>query len=153
MKAPARSVPCTACLTISKSLSGEVGVLSDLENLEALALLDRPEDDLDEKKLNERPMSRLVHLFLRKVEMRGSDVRLDSSTVFKAGALARTSIDPTSGNGKSVGPFVGSALSTSIASSCKQCCVASGASSTVLPVLTLSQQTTRLMRPPGDRRD
>ena len=74
--------------------AGEPCTLSDLEGLETLALLEEPQGDLDEKKLNERLMSRLVHLFLRKVEMRGSDVRLDSSTVFKAGALPRTSIDP-----------------------------------------------------------
>ena len=61
-----------------------------IENLEALA-----QDDLDEKKLNERLMGRLVHLFLRKVEMRGSDVRPDSSTVFKAGALPKAFIDRT----------------------------------------------------------
>ena len=73
----------------------EVASLSELEAEEALGLLECAQDDLDEKKLHEQLMGRLVHIFLRKVEMRGSDIRLDTSVLFRSGALPRTSIDPS----------------------------------------------------------
>ena len=69
----------------------EVASLSELEAEEALGLLECPQDDLDEKKLHEQ----LMGIFLRKVEMRGSDIRLDTSVLFRSGALPRTSIDPS----------------------------------------------------------
>ena len=50
--------------------------------------------DLDEAELHKNLMTRMVHVFLRQVEMRGSDIRLDTGDLFRADAYPRCAIDP-----------------------------------------------------------
>ena len=89
-----KMIPGTAAETDTEQ-SGCEETLEFYELEEALNLQEVPQKDLDEEALNEHLMSRLVHIFLRKVEMRGSDIRLDTSVVFRSGAIPRTSIDPS----------------------------------------------------------
>ena len=56
--------------------------------------MEQPQPDLDEVAVHQVLMSRLVHHFLRKVEYRGSDIRVDTSLIFKPGSIPRTSINP-----------------------------------------------------------
>ena len=50
--------------------------------------------DLDDPTVHGKLMSQLVAQFLREVQLRGSDVRLDSSVVYKPSACPRCSVDP-----------------------------------------------------------
>eukprot|EP00435_Cladocopium_sp_Y103_P040942 s793_g11.t1 len=68
--------------------------LTAQEELEQLALLEERQDDLNEEVEHKMLMSRLVSLFLRKVEIRGSDIRLDSDVLFRPSACPRSSISP-----------------------------------------------------------
>eukprot|EP00435_Cladocopium_sp_Y103_P046713 s2187_g13.t1 len=68
--------------------------LAALEELEALQLLDREQEDLKDESQHKMLMCRLVSTFLRKVELRGSDLRLDSDTLFRPSACPRSSINP-----------------------------------------------------------
>eukprot|EP00438_Fugacium_kawagutii_P030713 Skav213067 [mRNA] locus=scaffold364:748159:750546:- [translate_table: standard] len=80
----------------SKS-SGSPGVPSSLggkELDEELLLLDTHQPDGDEQLVHQQLMSKLVSYFLRRVEHRGSDIRLDADVIFKPGNCARSSIDP-----------------------------------------------------------
>ena len=68
--------------------------LSAMEEEESLQLLEAKQDDLEEENEHKVLMSRLVSLFLRKVEIRGSDIRLDSDVLFRPSACPRSSISP-----------------------------------------------------------
>eukprot|EP00438_Fugacium_kawagutii_P010394 Skav220394 [mRNA] locus=scaffold639:248658:258388:- [translate_table: standard] len=69
--------------------------LSSLELDEELLQLNCVQDDIDQVALNRQLMTALVAQFLRRVEYRGSDIRLDSEVLFKPGQCPRTSIDPS----------------------------------------------------------
>eukprot|EP00438_Fugacium_kawagutii_P005526 Skav227070 [mRNA] locus=scaffold72:1057412:1062770:- [translate_table: standard] len=69
--------------------------LSRLELDEELLQLNCVQDDIDQVALNKQLMTSLVAHFLRRVEYRGSDIRLDSEVLFKPGQCPRTSIDPS----------------------------------------------------------
>ena len=75
--------------------NGREARLSEMEIDEALATTVHEQPDLDEVALNQQLMTRLVHLFLRKVECRGSDIRLDTNSIFKPDSCSRSSIDPS----------------------------------------------------------
>ena len=72
----------------------EAGSLGREADLEELLEMEQPQPDLDEVAVHQVLMSRLVHHFLRKVEYRGSDIRVDTSLIFKPGSIPRTSINP-----------------------------------------------------------
>ena len=86
---------CESVATPSLSSVGSATELEDMEADEKLMLLEGAPGDVDEAKIHERLMAQLVHQFLRIVEVRGSDIRLDTSVVFKPSAVPRTSIDPS----------------------------------------------------------
>ena len=65
-----------------------------LEDDELLGLLEEPQLEVDEVSLHKSLMSKLVHLFLRRVELRGSDIRLDTGTLFRPDCCPRASVDP-----------------------------------------------------------
>ena len=65
-----------------------------LENDDFLNQLSVVQPEIDEVELNKNLMTRLVHVFLKKVEMRGSDIRLDTGNLFRADAYPRCAIDP-----------------------------------------------------------
>ena len=68
--------------------------LGHQEEEEQLMLLESDQPDLDEARSHQELMSRLVSHFLRKVEFRGSDIRLDADVIFRPSACPRCSIDP-----------------------------------------------------------
>ena len=72
----------------------EAGSLGREADLEELLEMEQPQPDLDEVAVHQVLMSRLVHHFLRKVEYRGSDIRVDTSLIFKPGSIPRTSVNP-----------------------------------------------------------
>eukprot|EP00438_Fugacium_kawagutii_P010981 Skav206612 [mRNA] locus=scaffold1562:77884:84170:+ [translate_table: standard] len=53
------------------------------------------QEDLNEEVQSKILMSRLVGHFLRKVEIKGSDIRLDSDVIFKPNSCPRSAIDPS----------------------------------------------------------
>ena len=55
----------------------------------------RPPEDFMESNQVKEFSQRLVHHYLRRMEFRGSDVRLDLGIVFRPDAAPRTSIDPS----------------------------------------------------------
>lgn len=61
---------------------------------EELMQLNLPQPDGDELSVHQKMMSQLVAYFLRRVEHRGSDIRLDADVIFKPGNGPRSSIDP-----------------------------------------------------------
>lgn len=62
---------------------------------EELMQLDAHQPDGDELLVHQKMMSQLVSYFLRRVEHRGSDIRLDADVLFKPGNCPRSSIvDP-----------------------------------------------------------
>ena len=64
------------------------------ELIEELLLSEAVQTDLDEGEIHKHLMSKLVLQFLRKVEFRGSDIRLDTGAIFRPGAITRCAIDP-----------------------------------------------------------
>ena len=79
----------------SESQFGGHPTLEKLENDEALFCLEASQKDLDEEAVHQRLMGSLVHNFIRKVEFRGSDVRMNTDTIFKPSGIPRSSIDPS----------------------------------------------------------
>ena len=75
----------------------EGAVLSEqgIEDDDMLNQLQLLQPDLDEVEVNKNLMARLVHVFLRKVEIRGSDIRLDTGDLFRSDAYPRSAIDPS----------------------------------------------------------
>eukprot|EP00435_Cladocopium_sp_Y103_P052810 s1149_g16.t1 len=65
-----------------------------LEDEDMLQQQDAAQPDLDDLVVHGKLMSQLVGQFLRKVELRGSDIRLDSNVIYRPGVCARCSIDP-----------------------------------------------------------
>ena len=68
--------------------------LQGLVDDETLGLLDEPQPEIDDTVVHKGLMSRLVHLFLRRVELRGSDIRLDTGSLFRPDCCPRASVDP-----------------------------------------------------------
>ena len=50
--------------------------------------------EVDDAEVNKQTMAQLVHIFLRRVEHRGSDIRVDTGDLFRADAYPRSAIDP-----------------------------------------------------------
>ena len=78
---------------------------SDAESLAAPSLEALEDDDrlnqaevlqteVDDEEANKNTMAQLVHVFLRRVEHRGSDIRVDTGDLFRADAYPRCAIDP-----------------------------------------------------------
>ena len=65
-----------------------------LEDDELLGLLEESQPEVNEVSIHKSLMSKLVHLFLRRVELRGSDIRLDTGTLFRPDCCPRASVDP-----------------------------------------------------------
>lgn len=83
---------------LSESRSGPVSPASPLSHLEIdeeLLQLNCVQGDIDHVELNRELMTALVAQFLRRVEYRGSDIKLDAEVLFKPGQCPRTSIDPS----------------------------------------------------------
>ena len=81
-----------------ESQPGSAGVTLSEQGLEDDDLLNQQQmlqPDLDDVELNKALMVKLVHVFLKKVEMRGSDIRLDTGDLFRADAYPRSAIDPS----------------------------------------------------------
>eukprot|EP00438_Fugacium_kawagutii_P028380 Skav207224 [mRNA] locus=scaffold1717:49410:52959:+ [translate_table: standard] len=76
------------------SLSGKPSPISNWEFDETAMVSEAPQPDLAPELQATELMSRLVGHFLRKVEIKGSDIRLDTDVVFKPGACPRSAIDP-----------------------------------------------------------
>eukprot|EP00438_Fugacium_kawagutii_P027760 Skav215993 [mRNA] locus=scaffold4693:119449:124700:+ [translate_table: standard] len=76
------------------SVSGKPVHISDLEFDEDAMQTEHPQNDLDEEIQSKTLMAKLVGHFLRKVEIKGSDIRLDSDVIFKPGSCPRSAIDP-----------------------------------------------------------
>eukprot|EP00435_Cladocopium_sp_Y103_P054778 s889_g18.t1 len=79
--------------------SGDEGPAEELseqgwEDEDLLQLQEEPQEDLDDARVHGKLMSALVGQFLRKVELRGSDIRLDANVIYKPGTCPRCSIDP-----------------------------------------------------------
>ena len=77
--------------------SGEKSGEESLQGLvddETLNLLEEPQSEVSEVMVHKSLMSRLVHLFLRRVELRGSDIRLDTGSLFRPDCCPRASVDP-----------------------------------------------------------
>ncbi len=70
------------------------GSLQGLVDDETLCLLDEPQPEIDDTVVHKGLMSRLMHLFLRRVELRGSDIRLDTGSLFRPDCCPRASVDP-----------------------------------------------------------
>ena len=64
------------------------------EDEDLLQKQEEPQPDLDDVAVHGKLMSSLVGQFLRKVELRGSDIRLDSNVVYKPATCPRSSVDP-----------------------------------------------------------
>ena len=79
----------------SESQFGGHPTLERLEDDEDLLCLETAQKDLDEEAVHQKLMGSLVHNFIRKVEFRGSDVRMDTNTIFKPSGIPRSSIDPS----------------------------------------------------------
>lgn len=73
---------------------GPSSSLGTLEMDEELLQMDTHQPDGDEVLVHQKMMSQLVSYFLRRVEHRGSDIRLDADVLFKPGNCPRSSIDP-----------------------------------------------------------
>lgn len=78
---------------------------SDAESLAPPSLQANEDDDMlnqvealqaevDEVEKHQNMMAQLVHIFLRRVEHRGSDIRVDTGDLFRADAYPRCAIDP-----------------------------------------------------------
>ena len=77
--------------------SGEKSEEESIQGLvddETLNLLEEPQSEVSEVMVHKSLMSRLVHLFLRRVELRGSDIRLDTGSLFRPDCCPRASVDP-----------------------------------------------------------
>ena len=55
-----------------------------------------PQVEVDEVAVHKSLMSKLVHVFLRRVELRGSDIRLDTGTLFRPDCCPRASMEALS---------------------------------------------------------
>ena len=80
-----------------ESQPGSVGATLSEQGVEDDDMLNQQQmlqPDLDDVELNKALMAKLVHVFL-KVEMRGSDIRLDTGDLFRADAYPRSAIDPS----------------------------------------------------------
>ena len=89
------SFPGQSGLSDDESSLARSDTLEMKEVKEELLLLEAPQADLDEEQIHKQLMSRLVQQFLRKVEFRGSDIRMDTSTIFKPSGVPRSAIDPS----------------------------------------------------------
>eukprot|EP00438_Fugacium_kawagutii_P019945 Skav209628 [mRNA] locus=scaffold4224:30594:35975:+ [translate_table: standard] len=78
-----------------KDESMEESSLARLEFDEDVMQQDCAQEDTDEEVQSKVLMSRLVGHFLRKVEIKGSDIRLDSDVIFKPNSCPRSAIDPS----------------------------------------------------------
>ena len=65
-----------------------------LSDDELLGLLEEPQAEVDEVVTHKSLISKLVHVFVRRVELRGSDIRLDTGTLFRPDCCPRISVDP-----------------------------------------------------------
>ena len=65
-----------------------------LEDDDFLNQLEVKQKDVDEAEIHKGLMSKMVHIFLRRVEHRGSDIRVDTGDLFRADAYPRCAIDP-----------------------------------------------------------
>eukprot|EP00438_Fugacium_kawagutii_P027734 Skav224787 [mRNA] locus=scaffold764:4437:22368:+ [translate_table: standard] len=81
-------------IAMDSSASMAHSTLSVKEFDEEAMQVEHPQDDLNEETQSKTLMSRLVGHFLRKVELKGSDIRLDSDVIFKPGSCPRSAVDP-----------------------------------------------------------
>eukprot|EP00438_Fugacium_kawagutii_P016600 Skav236386 [mRNA] locus=scaffold29:74303:80602:- [translate_table: standard] len=83
--------------SVHSDSTGRLTIRSPLEAREfdeEAMQLETHQPDGDELQVHQQLMAQLVSYFLRRVEHRGSDIRLDADVIFKPGNCARSSIDP-----------------------------------------------------------